>query len=76
MSVQSLEGGVHGAVSAQEVILERVFDSLPLQQQQAACALGLSDVPLSRAEMFKLLTRCLGVDEASAATLGRIVPAK
>ncbi len=69
--VHSLEAGLHGAVTAQEVILERVFDSLPLQQQQAACALCFSDVPLSRAEMLKLLTRCLDVDEASAASIVR-----
>lgn len=69
--VQSLEGGVHGAVTAQEVILERVFDSLPLQQQQAASALCLSDVPLSRAEMLKLLIRCLDLEEAGAASIVR-----
>jgi hypothetical protein len=69
--VRSLEGGLHGAVTAQEVILERVFDSLPLQQQRAACALCFSDVPLSRAEMLKLLTRCLDMDEASAASILR-----
>lgn len=69
--VQSLEGGLHGAVTAQEVILERVFDGLPLQQQQAACALCFSDVPLSRGEMLKLLTRCLDMEEASAASIVR-----
>lgn len=69
--VQSLEGGLHGAVTAQEAILERVFDGLPLQQQQAACALCFSDVPLSRAEMLKLLTRCLDMEEASAASTMR-----
>ena len=69
--VQSLEGGLHGAATAQEVILERVFDRLLLQHQLAACALCFSDVPLSRAEMLKLLTRCLDVDEASAASIVR-----
>lgn len=69
--VQSLEGGLHGTVTAQEVILERVFDSLPLQQQQAACALSFSDVPLSRAEMLRLLTGCLDMDEASGAKIVR-----
>ncbi|MBE7368875.1 ATP-binding protein [Ramlibacter pallidus] len=69
--VHSLERGLHGAVTAQEVILERVFDSLPLQQQQAACALSFSEVPLSRAEMLKLLRACLDMDEVGAASVVR-----
>ncbi|MCW5319836.1 ATP-binding protein [Verminephrobacter aporrectodeae subsp. tuberculatae] len=66
--VQSLERGIHGAVTAQEVILKHVFDSLAPQLQQAVCALSFSDVPLYRAEILKLLTECLAMEEATAAS--------
>lgn len=69
--VRSLERGLHGAVTAQEVILERVFDSLAPQPRQAVCALSFSDVPLYRAEILKLLTGCLDIKEAEAASILR-----
>jgi len=69
--VRSLESGLHGAVTAQEVILERVFDSLAPQSQQAVCSLSFSDVPLCRGEILKLLTGCLDIQEAEAAGILR-----
>ena len=58
-----LEARTHTSETAQGIILERVFLSLPDSTRNAIAVLSLSDIPLDRAEAGALLMGVLQVDE-------------
>jgi hypothetical protein len=66
-----VEQGIHGSATAQEVILARVFEGLSTTARNSLAFLSISDVPLSRLEVTRMLRECVGVDEAAVATLLR-----
>ena len=59
------------AQTAQEVILAKVFDALPLGAQQTVAVLSLSDIGLLPAEINKLLDAGLGMNEREVADVIR-----
>ena len=67
----SVERGVHGSATAQEVILARVFESLSPEVRHALALMSMSDVPLSRPEVARMLRECAALDEVAVAALLR-----
>ncbi|MGV3681657.1 MAG: hypothetical protein ACO1PM_18340 [Acidovorax sp.] len=61
--------------TAQEVILEKVFDAFPHAAQQTIAVLSLSDIGLLPAEINKLLDATLQMDERSVAGVIRALRA-
>lgn len=61
--------------TAQEVILAKVFDALPLAAQRTIAVLSLSDIGLLPAEINKLLDSALEMDERAVAGVIRALRA-
>lgn len=66
-----LEAQTNVVETAQEIILARVFEGLPLQTRAAVGVLSLSDIPLERGEVSALLAESLQLDERSVAVILR-----
>lgn len=67
----SVEQGVHVTATAQEVILARMFDALTPPMRHAAGLLSISDVPLDRQEVMRLLRECMVIEEHAIAAILR-----
>ena len=66
-----LESKTHAVETAQELILNHIFDALPPANRDAIGVLSLSDIPLPRADAARLFTSVLGLDEKAIAALLR-----
>lgn len=64
----SIDEGTHLAATPQEVILQRVFQSLTLDERQVLSVLSVSEVPLAKAEVEMLLKQFTGLTAQEAAT--------
>ncbi|WP_169748351.1 ATP-binding protein [Xenophilus azovorans] len=67
----ALEQQTNTAETAQEVILEKVFDSLPSQSKDAVAVLSLSDVVLDPQEVTELLRDAITLSGPAAASILR-----
>ena len=66
-----LENQTHGTVTAQELILSKVFNSLTPESRDAVAVLSMSDIALEREETVALLSKSLGIDEREFARFMR-----
>lgn len=67
----NLEERTHITETAQELILTHVFDSFPLMDRECIGVLSLSDIPLARSDVKKLLMYSLKKDEKIVALILR-----
>lgn len=67
----ALEQQTNTAETAQEVILEKVFDALPRQSRDAVAVLSLCDVVLESREVTELLRASIGLTDPAIASILR-----
>lgn len=69
----SLEQQTNTAETAQEVILEKVFDALPSQSKDAVAVFSLCDVGLDPHEVTELLRGAIALNDPAIATILRVL---
>jgi hypothetical protein len=69
-----VEAQTHIVETAQEIILQRAFESLSIEDRESIAVLGLADVALSRDEAMKLLRGACDLDAKAAAARLRALP--
>ncbi len=66
-----LDHQTHDVVTAQEIILSKIFEALGHDVQDAVAVLSMSDVPLERGEAAALLKQSIEMDETAFSRLVR-----